>query len=62
MANSKQILQKMEITKGSEDTVFAYISSNDYFDGKSERFIGNDEANKLLRTTYRDNYRMPDNV
>lgn len=33
-----------------------------YFDGEKERFIGNDEANKLLKTTYRDNYRMPDKV
>lgn len=33
-----------------------------YFDGENERFIGNDEANKLLKTSYRNNYRMPDKV
>ena len=33
-----------------------------YFDGVKERFIGNDEANKLLKTSYRENYRMPDKV
>ncbi len=33
-----------------------------YFDGEKERFIGNEDANKLLKTAYRDNYRMPDKV
>ena len=33
-----------------------------YFDGANERFIGNDDANKLLKTTYRDNYKMPEKV
>ena len=33
-----------------------------YFDGKTERFVGNDEANKLLKTSYRDNYRIPEKV
>lgn len=33
-----------------------------YFDPKSERFIGNDDANKLLKTSYRDGYKMPENV
>jgi predicted dehydrogenase len=33
-----------------------------YFDPKTERFIGNDDANKLLRTSYRENYKMPENV
>lgn len=33
-----------------------------YFDGETERFIGNDDANKFLRTSYRDNYRMPEKV
>lgn len=33
-----------------------------YFDPKSERFIGNDDANKFLKTSYRDGYRMPDNI
>jgi hypothetical protein len=33
-----------------------------YFDGENERFIGNDDANKLLKTSYRDNYIMPENV
>jgi hypothetical protein len=33
-----------------------------YFDGATERFIGNEDANKLLKTSYRDNYRMPDKV
>ena len=33
-----------------------------FFDGKNERFIDNDEANKLLKTTCRENYRIPDKV
>jgi len=33
-----------------------------YFDSKTERFIGNEEADKLLRTSYRDGYKMPENV
>jgi predicted dehydrogenase len=33
-----------------------------YFDGAKEQFVGNDAANKLLKTTYRDNYKMPDKV
>lgn len=33
-----------------------------YFDPKTESFIGNEEANKFLRTSYRDNYRMPEKV
>lgn len=33
-----------------------------YFDGEKERFIGNDNANKLLKTSYRENYRMPEKV
>jgi predicted dehydrogenase len=33
-----------------------------YFDGQTERFVGNEEANKLLKTAYRDNYRMPEKV
>lgn len=31
-------------------------------DGKKERFIGNDDANRLLKTAYRDNYKIPDQV
>jgi predicted dehydrogenase len=30
-----------------------------YFDSENERFIGNDDANKFLKTSYRDNYKMP---
>lgn len=33
-----------------------------YFDGEKERFIGNEEANKLLRTPYREGYTIPDKV
>lgn len=33
-----------------------------YFDSKTERFIGNEEANKFLRTSYRENYKMPEKV
>ena len=33
-----------------------------YFDSEKERFIGNDDANKLLKTSYRDNYKMPEKV
>lgn len=32
------------------------------FDSKTEQFIGNDDANKLLKTTYRENYKMPEKV
>lgn len=32
------------------------------FDPQNEMFIGNDEANKLLRTSYRENYKMPETV
>lgn len=32
------------------------------FDPVNERFIGNEDANKLIRTSYRDQYRMPDQV
>jgi len=32
------------------------------FDGEREHFIDNDEANKLLRTTYRDDYKIPDKL
>ena len=33
-----------------------------YFDGENERFIGNDDANKLIETSYRKNYKMPGKV
>lgn len=33
-----------------------------FFDGKKEQFIDNDEANKLLKVSYRDNYNVPDKV
>lgn len=33
-----------------------------YFDPKRERFIGNDDANRFLKTSYRDGYRIPENV
>lgn len=32
------------------------------FDGENEKFIDNDDANKLIRTTYRKNYSMPEKV
>jgi len=32
------------------------------FDGEYERFINNDDANKLLRTSYRKNYEIPEKV
>jgi len=32
------------------------------FDAEKERFIDNEDANKLLRTSYRENYKMPENV
>ena len=32
------------------------------FDGKSETFTNSDEANKLLKSAYRKNYRIPDEV
>lgn len=33
-----------------------------FFDGKSEKFIGDDESNKLLRTSYREKYEIPEKV
>jgi len=33
-----------------------------FFDGGNERFIDNDEANQLLKTSYRDNYQIPGKV
>jgi predicted dehydrogenase len=32
------------------------------FDPVNERFIGDDNANSFLKTAYRENYRMPENV
>ena len=33
-----------------------------FFDPDKETFIGNEDANKLLRTSYRENYRIPETV
>ena len=33
-----------------------------YFDGKKEVFIDNTDANKLVKTPYRENYKIPENV
>lgn len=33
-----------------------------YFDAESERFINNDDANKLLKPTYREQHTIPENV
>jgi predicted dehydrogenase len=33
-----------------------------YFNAENEQFIDNDEANMLLKTSYRDNYKMPEKV
>lgn len=33
-----------------------------YFDAENERFIDNDQANNFLKSTYRDNYKIPENV
>lgn len=32
------------------------------FDGENERFIGNADANNLLKTSYRESYKMPEKV
>jgi predicted dehydrogenase len=42
----------------------AYRSGNQklYFDAKTEKFVGHDEANKYLRPAYRKHYRIPDEV
>lgn len=42
----------------------AYRTGNKqlYFDEKTERFINNDEANKLLKPSYREKYRLPEEV
>ena len=33
-----------------------------YFDGQTERFIGNDDANRLIKPEYREHYRIPEKV
>jgi hypothetical protein len=33
-----------------------------YFDAEKEIFIGNQEANALLRTEYREGYRIPEQI
>ena len=33
-----------------------------YFDGNSEQFIDDDEANQFLKSSYRENYKIPENV
>jgi hypothetical protein len=33
-----------------------------YFDGEKERFIGNNDANKLLKNSYREQYKIPEIV
>ena len=33
-----------------------------FFDAEKERFIGNQEANELLRTEYRKDYRIPEQI
>lgn len=33
-----------------------------FFDGDNEKFVGNEDANKLLRTAYRENYEVPEKV
>ena len=42
----------------------AYRTGNKqlWFDGENERFINNDEANQLLKSTYRENYVLPEKV
>jgi len=32
------------------------------FDGSNEKFIDNDDANRLLKVSYRDNYVVPEKV
>lgn len=33
-----------------------------YFDGEKERFIGNDDADRLLKSEYSENYKIPEQV
>ena len=33
-----------------------------YFDAENERFIDNNQANSFLKSSYRDNYKIPENV
>lgn len=33
-----------------------------FFNAENEQFIGNDDANKLIKTSYRKNYEIPENV
>jgi hypothetical protein len=42
----------------------AYRTGNKqlFFDGKTERFIDNDDANKFLKVAYRDNYQVPEKL
>ncbi len=43
---------------------FAYRLGNQklHFDGTNEKFVNNEEANQTLKPTYREDYRMPDQV
>ncbi len=33
-----------------------------FFDGENEKFIGNDDANQLIKNSYRENYHIPEKV
>jgi hypothetical protein len=33
-----------------------------FFDGENERFIDNADANQLIKTSYREKYKMPEKV
>ena len=46
--------------KGVPSAVLSQL--DDLFDGDRERFVDNEEANRRLKPTYRDPYRVPDVV
>jgi hypothetical protein len=58
-----------DIAEGVASTVLVHIANISYrlgrrlkFDAGSQRFIGDDEANAMIRPAYREPYVIPDHV
>jgi predicted dehydrogenase len=59
-----------DVEQGHLSSSLAHLATLSYrlgnaklvLDGKTETFVNNDEANQHLKLSYRDNYRMPDEV
>ncbi len=59
-----------DIEEGHLSTVLCHLGNISYrvggrklrFDGQAERFVGDDEANRLLKRTYREPWVVPDGV